>query len=82
MFIELLSVICSNRGSFCAYLRLNVVTDANSEAFNLVFLLVQSARGVVQFDIDIHCVTRWSRLGVPFTGIPLARFLSPEALRN
>ena len=57
MFIELLSVICSNRGSFCAYLRLNVVTDANSEAFNLIFLLVQSAKGVVQFDIDIHCVT-------------------------
>ena len=57
MFIELLSVICSNKGSFCAYLRLNVVTDANSEAFNLIFLLVQSAKGVVQFDIDIHCVT-------------------------
>lgn len=30
--------------------------------------------------IDIHCVTRWSRLGVPFAGIPLARFLSPEAV--
>ena len=57
MFIELLSVICSNRGSFCAYLRLNVVTDANSEAFNLILLLVHSAKGVVQFDIDIHCVT-------------------------
>ena len=57
MFIELLSVICSNRGRFCVYLRLNVVTDANSEAFNLIFLLVQSAKGVVQFDIDIHCVT-------------------------
>ena len=25
--------------------------------------------------IDIHCVTRWSRLGVRFRGIPLSRFL-------
>ena len=30
--------------------------------------------------IDIHCVTRWSRLGVPFRGIPLARLLSPEQI--
>jgi len=30
--------------------------------------------------IDIHCVTRWSRLGVPFAGIPLSRFLAPELL--
>ncbi len=30
--------------------------------------------------IDIHCVTRWSRLGVLFAGIPLSRFLAPELL--
>ena len=33
-----------------------------------------------QQNIDIHCVTRWSRLGVPFMGIPLARLLTPELL--
>jgi DMSO/TMAO reductase YedYZ molybdopterin-dependent catalytic subunit len=30
--------------------------------------------------IDIHCVTRWSRLGVAFRGIPLARLLSPDQI--
>ena len=28
--------------------------------------------------IDIHCVTRWTRLAVPFRGIPLSQFLTAE----
>ena len=32
--------------------------------------------GLEEFSVDIHCVTRWSKLGAKFTGIPLARLLS------
>jgi DMSO/TMAO reductase YedYZ molybdopterin-dependent catalytic subunit len=28
--------------------------------------------GTVERSIDLHCVTRWSKLGVPFLGVPLA----------
>ena len=29
----------------------------------------------VQREIDVHCVTRWSRLAMPFTGVPLSTVL-------
>ena len=31
--------------------------------------------GWADYTIDIHCVTRWSKLGMVFTGLPLARLL-------
>ena len=31
--------------------------------------------GIIERTIDIHCVTRWSRLGVRFSGIPLRHLL-------
>ncbi len=31
--------------------------------------------GVVEREIDVHCVTRWSRPGMPFTGVPLSTVL-------
>ncbi|MFK7818232.1 MAG: molybdopterin-dependent oxidoreductase [Planctomycetaceae bacterium] len=30
---------------------------------------------IVEREIDVHCVTRWSRLAMPFTGIPLKSLL-------
>jgi len=47
----------------------------NPRSFSLQQLLSQS---LVDESIDIHCVTRWTRLGVEFRGIPLARFLEPH----
>ena len=44
-------------------------------SFTLEQLLSQS---LVEECIDIHCVTRWTRLGVRFSGIPLARFIKPK----
>jgi DMSO/TMAO reductase YedYZ molybdopterin-dependent catalytic subunit len=35
---------------------------------------------IVQREIDVHCVTRWSRLAMPFTGIPLKFFLDQAGL--
>ena len=32
----------------------------------------------IDSSIDIHCVTRWTRLDVPFRGIPLNRLLADE----
>ena len=32
--------------------------------------------------VDIHCVTRWTRLGVSFRGIPLSRFLESADINS
>src|SRR5204863_743217 len=31
----------------------------------------------IQRTIDVHCVTRWSKLGARFSGVPLADLLHP-----
>ena len=38
------------------------------------------AEPLEDLSIDIHCVTRWSRRDIPFRGIPLARFLTPQSI--
>ena len=35
-----------------------------------------------EHSIDIHCVTRWTRLGVSFRGIPLSRFLDANDIET
>ncbi|HJN65942.1 MAG: molybdopterin-dependent oxidoreductase [Gammaproteobacteria bacterium] len=37
-----------------------------------------SSQPQVDSSIDIHCVTRWSRLNIPFRGIPLNQLLADE----
>ncbi len=47
-------------------------------------LSLEELRALPQHEraVDIHCVTRWSKLGVPFRGIPLAELTGAAAPTN